>query len=379
MDERRDWLALTRAPGLHAEAIAQLVQRFGSVREVCAAPFDALIAAGAGEQAAKRLAHPDATRLDADLHWLDQPGHALIPYTSEAYPALLKQLRHAPLALFVRGNAAALQLPQLAMVGTRNPTALGRETAHAFAAHLAKHGLAITSGLAVGIDAASHEGALRADGVTIAVCAAGLDVVYPREHRQLADAICERGALTSQFPPQTPMAKYLFPVRNRLISGLSLGTLVVEAAVHSGSLITARFAAEQGREVFAIPGSIHNTLARGCHQLIRQGAKLVESAADILSELGPLTATLTADKERAPATELPETAANSAALLDKEYKILLDALGFDPVGVDQLVARTGLRTDAIASMLLILELDGWVESQPGGLYARTRAHAKTLL
>lgn len=378
MDEHSIWLALARAPGLHADSVARLLQHFGDLSEIGTATPDTLVAAGTSEKAAERIARPDVAQIESDLHWLEQPGHAFVPFTSDAYPALLKQIRSPPLGLFVRGRIEALSEPQLAMVGSRNPTALGRETAQAFAAHLARCGLTITSGLAVGIDAASHEGALQAGGQTLAVCATGLDAVYPRAHRKLADAICEQGALVSQFPPGTPLAKHLFPLRNRVISGLALGTLVVEAAVHSGSLITARFAAEQGREVFAIPGSIHNTLARGCHQLIRQGATLVESAADILSELGPLAATVLLGNSAIgddSAAEVPENTEFSSTPLDKDYKILLDALGFDAVGVDQLVARTGLKTDAIASMLLILELEGHIESQPGGLYARVLAAA----
>jgi DNA processing protein len=373
--QQRNWLILARAPGLHADSLEQLCQGLGSIEAICRASIADLTTLGVSEKAARQIAEPDQAQLEVDLRWLSQPRHTYISCHSLEYPALLKQLNHPPIGLFVRGSVAALSSPQLAIVGTRNPTSMGRETALAFAAHLARCGLSITSGLAMGIDAASHEGALRAKGSTIAVCATGLDEVYPRSHRRLADQIAESGALISQFPPNTPMAKYLFPLRNRLISGLSLGTLVVEAAVHSGSLITARYAAEQGREVFAIPGSIHNTLARGCHQLIRQGAKLIESAEDILSELGPL-ASAASNTLRLEATEITEFKALSAEALDKDYKILLDALGFDSVSVDQLVVRTGFKTDAIASMLLILELEGHIESQPGGLYARTLTAAK---
>jgi DNA processing protein len=206
---------------------------------------------------------------------------------------------------------------------------------------------------------------LRAGGITIAVCATGLDQVYPKAHQALAEQICDRGALVSEFPPGTAPLRFHFPRRNRLISGLSLGTLVVEAALHSGSLITAKFALEQNREVFAIPGSIHNPLARGCHQLLKQGAKLVESGADILAELGGLAASLR-DSRPAP---VAEDVHQSGALLDKAYKILLDALGFEPTSLDQVVMRTGLKAEEVASMLLILELDGRVESSAGALYS----------
>jgi DNA processing protein len=267
-------------------------------------------------------------------------------------------------------------MPQLAIVGARNPTASGSEMAFGFAEHLAGCGLTITSGLALGIDAASHRGALACGGTTVAVCGTGLDVIYPKAHRQLAAEIERNGALISEFPLGTPAAKANFPRRNRLISGLSLGTLVVEAAVQSGSLITARLAAEQGREVFAIPGSIHNPLARGCHRLIRQGAKLVETAEDIFEELRPLVGVLQAPKGEhhlniaALAQRKAVATKASARPLDKGYEILLDAIGFEPTGVDLLVVRTGLRADEVASMLLILELEGHISSHPGGLYVR---------
>jgi len=273
----------------------------------------------------------------------------------------------APVGLFVRGDPAVLSLPQLAIVGSRNPTAGGRDNATSFAAHLARGGLAITSGLAIGIDAAAHQGALAAEGITVAVCGTGLDVDYPSAHSALAAAIAQRGALVSEFPLGMPALQANFPRRNRIISGLALGTLVVEAAVRSGSLITARLAAEQGREVFAIPGSIHNPLARGCHQLLRQGAQLVETVDDIFAELRALVGAL------APALQAavePESPAAAAPVLDKAYEILLDALGFEPAGVDTLVERTGFAADEVASMLLILELDGELESRPGGRYVR---------
>jgi DNA processing protein len=266
----------------------------------------------------------------------------------------------------VLGDLSALHPPQLAMVGSRSPTATGRETATAFAEFFSRAGITITSGLALGIDAASHEGALRAKGLTVAVCGTGLDTIYPRRNGALAKRISERGALVSEFPPRTrPFAAH-FPQRNRIISGLSFGTLVVEAAHHSGSLITAQHALDQGREVFAIPGSIHNPLSRGCHKLIRDGAKLVESAEDVLSEvLNFLQPQLLAVGEsgRAGLGETPPS-------LDKEYEILLDALGFEPASIDVLVARTGLPSESVASMLLILELQGRIEPHAGGRYGR---------
>ena len=370
MDELDAWLTFSRLPNFGADTLAPLLSRFGSAAAIVAATTRELEAAALTATLIGQLQSADAAQLTADRAWAETKGNTLICWGEREYPPLLAQVRGAPIALFVRGCVAALHEPQLAIVGARNPTAAGRETAEEFAAHLSGCGLAITSGLAAGIDAAAHRGALRGSGVTVAVCATGLDIVYPADHRKLAESICERGALISEFPPNTKPLKFHFPRRNRLISGLSLGTLVVEAALHSGSLITAKFAADQGREVFAIPGSIHNPLARGCHQLLRQGAKLVENAADILTELGPLAATL---RPLAPRGDVADREVDSDAPLDKEYKILLDAIGFDTTSVDQLVARTGFKAEAVASMLLILELDGRIVASPGALYSRASA------
>jgi DNA processing protein len=305
--------------------------------------------------------------VERDLAWLEQPGTHLLRLGEARYPPLLRQIPYPPPLLFVHGNPDCLRRPQLAIVGTRNPTPLGRETARRFATHLAEAGLAITSGLALGIDAAAHQGALAsADGRTVAVMGTSLDRVYPAKHRDLAHAIAERGVLVSELPVGTAALAENFPRRNRLISGLALGVLVVEAATRSGSLITARLAAEQGREVFAIPGSIHNPLAKGCHALIRQGAKLVETAADILEELGALAAVGAGETE--PSATVP-----AAAELDAEYQQLLVAMSDAPVGVDLLVERCGLTAEVVSSMLLILELEGYVAAVPGGLYCRLKS------
>jgi DNA processing protein len=372
MDELTAWLALTRAPGLHAGTLAPLLQRFTNAAALVSASPATLRAAGADPKLIQWLHSFPAEAIADDRRWLAHDAHHFVAWGSEYYPQLLTQLSDAPVGLYVRGNHALLALPQLAIVGSRNPTPTGRENAHSFAAHLARCGFVITSGLAVGIDAASHQGALHAQGSTIAVCGTGLDINYPRANAALADTIAAHGALVSEFPLGTAAVKGNFPRRNRIISGLALGTLVVEAAVKSGSLITARLAAEQGREVFAIPGSIHNPLTRGCHQLIRQGARLVETADDIFAELRTLVGSLALLPD---GTKAPEIAAGFGSVLDKEYEILLDALGFEPAGVDLLVERTGLRADEVASMLLILELEGRVESYPGGLYVRARPKA----
>jgi DNA processing protein len=298
----------------------------------------------------------------ADLAWLRSSGARILLACEPEYPALLREAPGAPVALYVLGNVTALAAPQLAMVGSRSPTPGGRATARQFAAYFARAGLAVTSGLATGIDAASHEGALQGGGATLAVCGTGLDSVYPREHAALAQRITERGALLSEFPPGTAPVRGNFPRRNRIIAALSLGTLVVEAARDSGALITARCAGDYGREVFAIPGSIHSPLSRGCHALIRQGAHLVEQGADVLSQLQI--------PEPAAAVTPAAALAVAAPELDKEYEMLLDALGFEPATMDALVARTELPGESVASMLLILELQGRVATHPGGRFSR---------
>jgi DNA processing protein len=326
-----------------------------------------LLAQGLPEACTAELASPDWSGVDADLSWLAQDGNHLLQLGETGYPDLLSEIASPPPLLFVRGDATLLGDPQLAMVGTRNPTPGGRETAHAFAAHLARCGLAITSGLALGIDAESHRGALAAGGRTIAVMGTGLDRIYPARHRQLAHEIAESGALVSEFPLGTRVLPGNFPRRNRLIAGLSVGTLVTEAAVGSGSLITARLAVDQGREVFAIPGSIHNPMSRGCHVLIRQGAKLVETADDVLEELAAVVQGLLA------ASEAPESdpAARAGGQPLPEHARLLELMGYDPVSVDTLVQRSRLTPAEVSSMLLIMELQGLVAATPGGFYLRT--------
>lgn len=358
------WLVLIHACGGRASRLVPAIERAGSAQALVQSGRSALRNVGVPDRIQTAIQHPDHDRIEADLRWSSQPGHALVTWSDDDYPPLLRTIPDPPLALFLRGNPAVLGLPQLAMVGSRNPTPGGRRTAEDFARFLAANGLTITSGLASGIDGASHRGALAANGYTLAVLGTGPDIDYPAQHRELAlEIIAADGAVVSEFPPGTPPRPDHFPSRNRIISGLSLGTLVVEAAQRSGSLITARLAGEQGREVFAIPGSIHNALARGCHQLIRQGAKLVETAADIIEELGPVTGVLT--EASAAASRPPPTAE-----LDPEYVVLLEALGFDPLSVDELVDRSGLTADKVSSMLLILELRGLVESAPGGKYSR---------
>ena len=295
--------------------------------------------------------------------WLQQDNHHRVRLGDDAYPELLAGIPGPPERLYIVGDPEVLHLPALAIVGSRNPTSGGAQNAFEFARHLGRTGFCVVSGLAQGIDAAAHRGALAAGTPTVAFLGHGIDRVYPAANHALAREIAQHGALVSEFPLGTAPNRALFPQRNRLISGLSLGTLVVEAARRSGSLITARLAAEQGREVFAIPGSIHNPLTRGCHQLIRQGAKLVEAADDIVAELAPLVGhMLQAIDDTTPRRE-------PAGDVDEEYVKLLEALGHDPVSGDEIVARSGLTSDQVSSMLLILELEGKIEKLSGGRYS----------
>lgn len=314
------------------------------------------------------LAQPDESRLDDDQAWLDQPDHHLLTTDHPAYPETLRDLPAPPPWLYARGDLDLLTPPALAMVGSRNPTPAGRGNALEFSRTLAEAGLVIVSGLASGIDAAAHEGALAVNGMTIAVCGTGLDRIYPARNKALGHRIAAEGLMLSEFNLGTAARPGHFPRRNRVIAGLTLGTLVVEAARQSGSLITARLATEAGREVFAIPGSVHNPLARGCHRLIRDGAKLVEEARDVLEEIAPLL------PGPLPAVEKPADEENTSdPALDEEYQQVLNAVGFEPTPVDQIVERTGLTAAAVSSMLLKLELESFVSPAPGGGYMCIRA------
>ncbi len=355
MDERRLFARWARTPGLTAR----------QVRDAHAASGDL---AGAAEllRGVESRAGVDERLIDDDLHWLDASHAVAVPCTSALYPALLAETTRAPPVLYVLGDARALGEPQVAIVGARRATPTGLATARELAAGLVQSGLAVTSGLAVGIDAASHEGALEAGGMTFAVCAHGLDLLYPRQHRSLAQHIREHGALVSCFPPGTPPTPRRFPWRNRVLSGMAHATLVVEAARESGSLYTARSALQHGRPVLAVPGSIRSPLAAGCHQLLRRGARIAESVSDVLRALRiPIS-----DQRLAQGPPARHAARSAGAPLDKAAEILLDALGFEPVSLNTLVERTGLPPSGIASMLLVLELAGRVAPQPGGRYSR---------
>mgnify|MGYP001817971553 CR=1 FL=1 len=359
-----NWLTLLHIPGIGPSTFHTLLDTFGSVEAALNASASQLSRLAIKDEAVNALNRQEKPDIEADLNWRAEADHHILTFDDARYPTQLKDLPDAPPVLYVRGDPDYLLQPQLAMVGARNPSATGRNTAKEFASHLSRVGITITSGLASGIDGASHQGALQGIAGTVAVVAHGLDIVYPAQHQQLAQEISEHGAVISEMPVGTQPQRGLFPRRNRLISALSLGTLVVEAAKKSGSLITARLALELNREVFAIPGSIHNPMARGCHQLIRQGAKLVESADDILEDL-PLPAaqnTLYPIKTRENTPENPNDPHNT---LDPDHQKLLKCLAYEPASIDELVDRSNFTAAEVASMLLILELEGIIVCQDG--------------
>jgi len=366
------WLTLLRAPALGPSIVRRCVAQYGSATSA----LQALRSNDARDLAAETRAWldaPDRVRLDLDREWLNEGGHHLLGWDDADYPSLLREIPGAPAALFVDGDPTVLWTPQVAIVGSRSASEAGLATTRRFARALATAGFVITSGMADGIDGAAHSATLDAQGRTIAVLGTGADLVYPRKHRALAARIAAQGALVSEFPPGTPGKPEHFPRRNRIICGLALGTLVVEAGLRSGSLITARCATDQGREVFAIPGSINNPLARGCHQLIRDGARLVETTDEIVDSLAALAAGLGESLRARLDDGVPDSICKpqlTAPARDADYAALLGALGDDPLDLDTLAARTGLSIAALSSMLLVLELEGEVASARGGRYQR---------
>ena len=368
------WLRLAHTPKIGAERQRKLLAAFGLPEQI----FDAShhsIAAIIGTEAADHLLAPYNERLIEDaLAWAAEPGNHIITLADEIYPQTLLNADNPPILLFVKGNPALLNRPSLAIVGARSATPQGEENARAFAHHLAQSGLTIISGLALGIDAAAHHGALAGNRTTstIAVIGTGADRIYPAGNAELAHQIAAHGAIVSEFPLGTAALRHNFPRRNRIISGLSLGVLVVEAATGSGSLITARLAAETNREVFAIPGSIHSPLSRGCHKLIREGAKLVETSQDILEELRGCYS---------PLQEIIQPSATDSvpAEYDEETSRILATIGHDPLDVDTLASRSGLTIDKLYAILLTMELDGLITRLPGNRFQRfqaTHAHSR---
>ena len=369
-DKLAAWLRLARTAGVGPRSAQTLLAAFGAPEAIFAAGHTALLEHVTPAQA-RALSLPASSEtlrlLDATVNWLRQPGHAVLALGEPGYPDLLANIPDPPLLLYIKGRSELLARPGLAIVGSRNASAQGKANAGAFAEALAGAGLCIVSGLALGIDAAAHEGALRARGSTVAVIGTGPDIVYPGRNRALSERIGEEGCIVSEYPIGTPPLPGNFPKRNRIISGLAAGVLVVEAAAQSGSLITARQAAEQGRDVFAIPGSIHAALAKGCHLLIREGAKLVDTAADVLEALA--ASPLVDRAAMAPAVPAAPPAANGTTRRHPEAD-LLAALGHDPIEPDSLLARLPIGAAALSARLLMLELEGLVERSPGGLVQR---------
>jgi len=362
-------LALVLAGGPIRPLRELLDQSNGNTANLLAAGSTHWRAAGCTPQQCRAIATPAPDRLHPARQWLQDPHHHLVGWGDEDYPPLLRNSPNPPLALFVDGDPGSLWQPAIAVVGSRNPSAGGRQIAYDFARSLAGSGLTIASGLAAGVDAAAHRAALDAGANTYAVIGTGPDLAYPRRHAPLQAQVAGRGAVVSEYPPGTPPRNGQFPARNRLLAALALGTLVIEAAERSGALITARLAAEAGREVFAVPGSIHNPLARGCHRLIRDGATLVTQAGDILEGVANLAGALQ-NRLLAPIADAPGRTCPASPPPDPDYQRLWNALGHDPTGMDSLIARTGLTTASLSSMLLVMELEGKVSSAHGR-YTRT--------
>lgn len=342
--------------------VRQLLAVFGSLETVFAASEQELSQAGLSAQAAQALAQPDWAGVETALAWADRPGRFILSERDTAYPQILRHIADPPLLLYCEGEIELLNQPALAVVGSRAPTPIGVETAQAFAMQLARLGFVITSGMALGIDTAAHRGALSVTGKTIAAVGTGLDRIYPARNSELAAQIRSAGLLISEFPLGTAPLARNFPQRNRIISGLSRGVLVVEAGIQSGSLITARMALEQGREVFAVPGSIHNPTSKGCHLLLRDGAKLVQSVDDVLEEIDAQGLFASAQPHASDAQEVLQ--------LEAEYHQVLAAIDTAPTSIESIIERSGLTSEAVCSMLLALEMRNFVHMTAAGLYCR---------
>src|ERR1700754_2287526 len=373
-DDLRDWLILLRTPGLGPRRIREGLAARGDAGTLLG--WLARHPDGLDDEGRRWIEAPDEATLASDLAWLAADDQRLLRCTEEDFPPQLEAIVDPPAALFVKGDASLLLRPQVAIVGARRAQAPGLANARRFASELSTAGLVVTSGMADGVDGAAHEAALDAGEPTIAVIGTGPDRVYPPKHHALARRIAAHGAIVSEYPPGVASQPHHFPQRNRIIAGLSLGVLVIEAGLRSGSLITARVAGEQGREVFAVPGSIHNALAEGCHALIAEGARLVQRADEILGVLAPAAVELGAElrarlerPEAGPAVGRRKTGPFDWRQ-DDEYRRLLDAMGYDPASLDALIGTTGFTAGALSSMLLMLELEGVVASLPGNRYQR---------
>jgi DNA processing protein len=354
--EKSLWISLSNVPGVGSQTFCQLLTMFGKPTNVYAASFKQLIEVVSDKIASYIRKGVDEDALSDSLHWLSQDNNHLVTLADPHYPQALLEIPDPPPLLYAKGNLSLLNQRSIAIVGSRNASVQGEKNAEAFAEGLCSYGLCIVSGLALGIDGAAHRGALKAKGATIAVVGTGLDIVYPAKHRDLAHQIAQHGIIISEFSLGTPSKPQNFPRRNRIISGLSLGCLVVEANLQSGSQITARLSAEQGREVFAIPGSIHSPMSKGCHQLIKQGAKLVDSLQDIVEELN-----------------LNNSASNTSLPSFKQVvpdNPMLNLMGYEPMTLENLVRLSDLTVSEVSSMLMLLELEGDIASLTGGQYQK---------
>ena len=373
LTKKTSWLHLLNAPGLGFARISKLLELFGDANEIIKQRnFSPELKIP--QRAINYLSKASSDDIQQELDWLEKSSNNVLTLDDPLYPPQLRQISDPPILLFLRGDPHVLLLPQLAVVGSRNASQSGLNNAHAFCYDLAKRGLVITSGLAAGIDAQAHQGAIDANGQTIAVMGTGINTIYPRNNQKLAKTIPQQGAVISEFPFNTPPNAHNFPRRNRVIAGLSLGTLVIEAAQKSGTLITARLSMENNRPVMAIPGSIHNPLAKGCHQLIKQGAQLVESAQDILQEVSPnitmLTDQLQASIQNINNETLEKHNQEPTIKLSDSQQHIFNHLDFNPIAFDDIVTLTDLSSAEVASDLLIMELSGLIEKLPGSKYQK---------
>ena len=351
-EEARNWIALSLISGVGGETYRRLLSAFGNPEQIYATPICQLQEVVDSKIASAIAEGVDETKLAPSIAWLAQPNNRLLTLADNDYPQTLLEISDPPPLLYLKGDVTRLSQPCIAVVGSRNASPQGLNMAEAFSLALAEAGWCVVSGMALGIDGAAHKGGLKGKASSIAVVGTGLDIIYPSRHRDLAHEIVKKGAMISEFPLATPSISGNFPRRNRIISGLAKGVLVVEANLQSGSLITARLAGDQGREVFAIPGSIHSPLSKGCHLLIKQGAKLVDSIHDIVEELSIVPISQSADSNQEPDSPL------------------LTAMGYDAVATETLIQRCGLTSEAVSAMLLTLELEGRIASLPGGRYQR---------
>lgn len=373
MEYTQAWLLLVHTKGLGSKRILDLLNHFKSVETIFSqnsySPELKL-----PQSVQQQLKNPNHVGIEQDLAWLEKPNNSIITIDNDLYPPLLKLTDSPPPLLYLTGNPNILLQPQLAVVGSRNASPMGLKNTHSFCYDMAKRGLTITSGMALGVDGKAHQAALDAGGKTIAVMGTGLDVVYPAKHKNLAHDIAENGVLISEFPVGTKPNAHNFPRRNRIICGLSLGTLVIEAGVQSGTLITARQTMEINRPVMAIPGSIHSPLAKGCHLLIKQGAKLVESAEEILEELTPLAQSLSLKiQEKLSSLENKTVQTENKSYIkgdENEHDLLLNCIMYDSTSIDEIISKSGLTTQEVASTLLILELEDKIQALPGAQYIR---------